>query len=82
MIEMRMRARPGQRQQIENATAVMMIRMASGRSVGLPVLMLFANIGRPSVFGKISSRKKCNCPMTPTLVPLCRFTGIIASIAN
>src|SRR5215510_15313672 len=30
--------------------------------------------------GKMSSRKKCSCPMMPTLVPFCRFTGIIASM--
>ena len=41
--------------------------------------MLLPKIGRPMELGKISSRKKCSCAMAPTLLPLCRLTGIIAS---
>src|SRR5262249_25895096 len=48
-------------------------------NIGLPVLTLSAKIGLPMLFGKMSSRKKCSCPMTPTLVPLWRLTGISAS---
>src|SRR5262249_55906263 len=51
-------------------------------NIGLPELMLLAKIGRPMLVGKISSRKKCSCPITPTLVPLCRLTGISASTAT
>ena len=41
--------------------------------------MLLPKIGRPMELGKMSSRKKWICAMAPTLLPLARLTGIIAS---
>src|SRR5665213_2799517 len=51
-------------------------------NAGFPVVKLLAKSGRPIELGKISSRKKCTWPMTPTLVPLSRLIGIMASSAS
>src|SRR5438876_6623724 len=34
---------------------------------------------RPTLCGKMSSRKKCNCAITPTLLPVRSLIGMIAS---
>jgi hypothetical protein len=43
---------------------------------------LAEKIGLPIELGKISSRKKCSCAITPTCLPLALLTGIIASMAS
>src|SRR5438105_11653799 len=44
-----------------------------------PFHLLPPNIGRPRLRGKRSSRKKCSCAITPTLVPVRSLIGTTAS---
>src|SRR5665213_241787 len=81
MIEMGMRHGRRRRANEERERGGRLNKISHGQrpNAGLPMLMPLPKIGRPIEFGNISSRKKCNCAMAPTPVPLWWLTGMIAS---